>query len=202
MLNFRLSTRAYAPGRAIRGLTALTAALFVLACGQGPESTGREPSALPAKEENRGGTAGLQGEGVWYLDWDEGIEAAKKAAKPVVVNFHADWCGYCRAMDENTLRAPQITKMLASDWVAIRVDVEDRKTEGTFEGKRLPYSDLAQFLGVRGLPSFLFIDAQGGPIQVVSGYFSAQNFEFLLDYVRTGLYKGDMSLEEYIASRS
>ena len=37
----------------------------------------------------------------WY-SFNRGIEVAKNNKKPVLLFFYADWCGYCRKMENET----------------------------------------------------------------------------------------------------
>ncbi len=138
----------------------------------------------------------------WYHDWDEGLAAAKRENKPIIVDFYTDWCHWCTVMDEETFSAPAVMKAMNDDWVKIKINAEDNNTKGTFRDKTLPYSNLAQAFGVRGYPSYLFFDKEGQPITVISSYFEKEKFLPILEYFEKELYAEEVNLQEYIESNS
>ena len=139
----------------------------------------------------------------WYHDWDEGMAAAKKAEKPVLVDFYTDWCKWCEVMDEKTFSAPEIMKIFASDWITIKINAEENRKSGTFKDENLTYSKLAMTLGVRAFPSYLFIDKEGEIVNIVTGFKEKKQFSAILDYFKNEIYKKDEKFQkEYIESRS
>ncbi len=61
-----------------------------------------------------------------YNDFDKGIAAAKKANKPVMVDFTGWACVNCRKMEENVWSEPQIHEILKNDYILISLYVDDR----------------------------------------------------------------------------
>jgi len=137
----------------------------------------------------------------WYTNWNAGLAQAKKEGKPVIVDFYAEWCKWCKVMDEKTFSAPEIKKMFAADWVTIRIDTEDSNSKGTFKDKTMSYRELAGAFKVKGLPSFLFIAKDGEPVKVIPGYIEKDEFRLLLDYFKDEIYK-KITFPEYKKSRS
>jgi len=138
----------------------------------------------------------------WYHDWDKGIEAAKREAKPVLIDFFAEWCKWCHVMDEQTFSAPEIKNRFSKNWVTIRVNTEDRNRYATYDGKSMSYQDLSGYFQVTGLPSYLFMDKDGKPIHLLPGYVPKEQFGPLLDYMKDELYKKKVNFSDYLKSVS
>ncbi len=67
--------------------------------------------------------------------------------RPILVDCWATWCKNCTAMEQGTLRDPQVVEAL-KDFTVIRLQAEDMK-----ELKSLP-----GFTDIRGLPAFLIFE--------------------------------------------
>lgn len=79
-------------------------------------------------------------------------EAIKQAnGKPIFIDFYADWCASCKAMDKGLLKKANIQKAL-SDFVIIKADV-------TRLGA--PEKEMLQSYGVVAPPTFIFLDRYG-----------------------------------------
>ncbi|WP_406823439.1 protein-disulfide reductase DsbD family protein [Pedobacter sp. KACC 23697] len=63
-----------------------------------------------------------------YFDYDEGMAAAKKLNKPVMIDFTGHACVNCRKMEANVWPDQDVYKMLSNDYVLIQLYVDD-KTE-------------------------------------------------------------------------
>lgn len=138
----------------------------------------------------------------WYHDWDEGIAAARVEKKPILVDFYASWCHWCRKMDETTFSAQPIKEIFASDWITIKVNTEDQARQGTFQDRTFSYRDLAGAFGVQGLPSLLFINKEGEPVTVIPGFMDESKLRIVLEYMKNELYRREIDLGAFIRSKS
>lgn len=80
-------------------------------------------------------------------------DAKAKAAeegKLFFVDFHAKWCAPCKWMDETTFADKDIAKMLNSNFISLKVDIDE------FEG-----FDLKQKYKIKYLPTILIFNAEG-----------------------------------------
>lgn len=58
------------------------------------------------------------------LTKDNFDETVQNADKPVLVDFWAEWCSYCRKLDPTLT---QLAKKHESDWIIGRVNVDEEK---------------------------------------------------------------------------
>lgn len=61
-----------------------------------------------------------------FTDYDEGLAAARKAGKPVFLDFTGLACANCRKMEANVWSDPQVLQRLGNDFVKISLYVDDR----------------------------------------------------------------------------
>ncbi|MCE5251178.1 thioredoxin fold domain-containing protein [bacterium] len=180
------------------------ASAFFFACGSGNKTPEADQNTAPKPlqlAQNTTAEQQAQVDFTWFTDWDKGIEEAKKTKKPVVVDFYADWCVYCKKMDKETFSAPEIKKRLADGWIGIRLNAEKGDLSGTYDGKTMTYPQLTQYFGVTGFPSFLFIDKELKPMRPVPGFIEKDTFGPMLDFIKDEVYKKNVSFQDYMKSR-
>ena len=122
---------------------------------------------------------GLQG----YFKLEEGLEAARKAGKPVFVDITGHGCVNCREMESRVWSNPQVLKMLQEDFVIValytddktRLDAEDQITDAQ-TGK--VYKDLGRAnsyiartnWNVNAQPNYVLLSPSGELLVPVRGY--------------------------------
>ena len=126
---------------AIRGIQCLSP---IPVCAMGDSESAQiqeETETVPAKPPE------IQ----WIHSEPEGLALAKKTEKPLLIDFRADWCVYCRQMERTTLRDERVIQALGR-FVTVKVDV----TRYTPQGQAA-----AEKYNIVGIPAFIFIDSQG-----------------------------------------
>lgn len=94
----------------------------------------------------------------WHSSLRTAQAAAAETDRLLFVDLFADWCGWCRVLDEEVFESPAFDR-LARELVLVRLDVEDRA-----EGSRTQ----ARY-GVSGLPTTLILDPSGVEVGRVTG---------------------------------
>ncbi len=63
----------------------------------------------------------------WQKDIFAAHEVSLKTGKPMLFVFGADWCSYCKKLEEHTLGHPGMTKYVNSSFVPVHLDFDREK---------------------------------------------------------------------------
>lgn len=144
-------------------------------------------SEKPKKEQNE------------KIDWqayDIGLKKALDEDKHVFIDFTAKWCGYCRKMEREVFTDPRIIDLLNNDFVPVRVDGESRK-ELDIDGYKITERNLTvREYGVRGYPTFWFLESDGSKIGPLGGYRTTEFMLEALNYVKERRYDSTATEEK------
>ena len=119
----------------------------------------------------------------WHA-YGKGMDLGKDQNKKVLINFYADWCGYCRKMDKETYRDRAVVDYMKDHFIAIKVN-SDRE------------GDTASKYRVQGLPSTWFITESGEKISNLPGFVPPDLFIRILEYIQTDSYE-KMSFKKFL----
>lgn len=76
--------------------------------------------------------------GDWGDSYAKGLQLAREQKRLLLVDFSAEWCGWCRKMDHDVYASEQVKSTL-KDFVCVKVDVDhDARTAAAFEIGSLP----------------------------------------------------------------
>ena len=91
--------------------------------------------------------------------------------KPVILMFTADWCGPCQSLKAGVLSHPAVLDRLERMCRFRTVDLT------VWKG---PAAATAKHYGVRGVPTLMFVDADG---REVSRYNGARDYQYFLRWI-------------------
>ncbi len=95
----------------------------------------------------------------WEKNFDEALRKARRAGKPIIVDFWADWCGWCHRLDKTTYADPWVARK-AQEFVAAKVDTEGSRKE----------RETAIRYQVASLPTIVFLSPSGRQLGRVNGF--------------------------------
>lgn len=113
---------------------------------------------------------------IQWQPYQKGIELGKSQSKKIFLNFYADWCRYCKQMDQQTFTDDSIINYLNEYFISIRVDSDKQQK-------------LAMAYNVRGLPVSWFIAENGKEIGALPGYLPPDRLLAFLKFIHTDSYK-------------
>jgi YHS domain-containing protein/thiol-disulfide isomerase/thioredoxin len=103
------------------------------------------------------------GSEAWRHNFEQAEAEARQRGLPILVHFHAKWCGPCRKMDQMVLNDPQVVRQLRAGVVAVKVDNDERP-------------DLVKRFHVDMLPADLFLDPKGFVLDRFTGERDRQTY--------------------------
>ena len=136
-------------------IAAAAALVITTSCSQ-PEPT----PAAPVETVTNHATVTLK----WEKDISVALERARNEGKPVLVNFYAEWCVWCKRLESTTLRDAKVASVLDQKVVPLSLDVDAWGKE------------LSNEYGVHDLPTIVVLDAEGKELGRIPGYMPPDSF--------------------------
>ncbi|HRX51626.1 MAG TPA: thioredoxin family protein [Candidatus Krumholzibacteria bacterium] len=127
-------------------------------------------------------------DGIRWFSYEDGLKRAAETGRPIVIDFHADWCKWCKELDKKTFTDPRVIQAMNERFVPVSVDTEaDKATAAKYQ--------------VQSLPTMWFLTHEGERIDALPGFVDADNFTIILDYIASGSYK-TTDFQTFYESRS
>jgi len=124
-------------------------------------STAGKTTGVAANGSAGGATLAAADGWIWN-DPDAALARAKAEDKPILIDFWASWCVWCKKMDDETYPDARVKKAL-SGYVLLKIDVD-----------RMP--DLQKQFQAEGLPTTVIVDKNGKEIKRTVGYQTPDQF--------------------------
>lgn len=115
-----------------------------------------------------------------HIRWAESFQASKARAlteaRPMLVDFGADWCGACQELDRDVLSDPRVVAE-ARRFVTVRIDLSaDKATDEKWE--------LLKAYQQPGLPLVVLHHSDGSEAARITGLVESEEFLSMMDAVR------------------
>lgn len=121
----------------------------------------------------------------WYSH-AEGQVLGKIEHKKLFIHFWAEWCRYCKKMQQETFKDPAVISYLNTYFIPIKVNVEqERQTAAQYN--------------VRPIPDNWFLAPNGERISNQPGFIEPEIFFKILEYIHTDSYL-DTSFTKFLQS--
>jgi thiol:disulfide interchange protein DsbD len=99
-------------------------------------------------------TMAMRGPGVtWKPYVEDTLKEAQSLKRPVIIDFYATWCTPCRELEEVTFHQPDVARLAEKNFTMVKVDVT--------KGGNPYYEELLRKYSVKGVPTIIFLDADG-----------------------------------------
>jgi len=125
-------------------------------------------------------------------DLREELNTARAAGQQgLLLFFEMDECPFCARMKDTVFNQIKVQEAVKPHFLVLPIDIEGDVELVDFKGNTLSSKDFSQKLHrVRATPVMIFYDLQGETLYRHTGPTKdAQEFLWLVDYVRTGQYK-------------
>ncbi|MBI4605146.1 MAG: thioredoxin family protein [Planctomycetes bacterium] len=99
----------------------------------------------------------------WAKSFAEAREASSKAGKPLLVDFEAEWCGFCKKLDRETYSDERVIRKVRERFLAVKVDVDVEP-------------ELAKKHRIEGLPTIVVLSPSGEELQRIQGFRAPELF--------------------------
>jgi thioredoxin-related protein/YHS domain-containing protein len=93
----------------------------------------------------------------WSTDIEGSLQQAADSGRPVLMEFTADWCMYCKRMEKTTFVDPRVVSFVNQHYVAVRIDADEHK-------------QLVTDLDIKGLPAILVVSPTLQIIERIPGF--------------------------------
>ena len=136
-----------------------------------------------------------QNKAINWLTFEQLEDSLAVKPKKVFIDFYADWCAYCKKMDEVAYKDPRVISILNTDYYAVKMNAEasreiifdgQRFTNKQFGKKRYPVHEIALLLGSRegipfSLPAIVILDESFTITKRYFEYLSPKKMQMVLD---------------------
>jgi thiol:disulfide interchange protein DsbD len=135
----------------------LVAVLAVLSCGGAREEAPAPVVDLAVRSHSEVDVR-------WEREWEVAFDRARSENKPVLVNFSAEWCVWCKHLETVTFADSKVGAMLAGRVVPLNIDVDAASPE------------LLRSQRIEAPPTIVVLDIDGQELGRIAGYMPPTGF--------------------------
>jgi thiol:disulfide interchange protein len=100
----------------------------------------------------------------WEKEWAAAFDRARAENKPVLVNFSAEWCVWCKHLETVTFADSKVATLLAGRVVPLNIDIDAAAP------------DLLRERRIEAPPTIVLIDIEGRELGRIPGYMPPTGF--------------------------
>ena len=133
-----------------------------------------------------------------FHDYEEGMEAARKAGKPVLVDFSGYGCVNCRKMEAAVWTQSEVRQIIDNDYILIELMVDDKTPLPEIQeveengktvklrtiGDKWSYLQRTKF-GANAQPFYVLLDGEGMPLN--RSYSYNEDVKAYVEFLNAGL---------------
>jgi thiol:disulfide interchange protein DsbD len=133
-----------------------------------------------------------------YTDYDEGLAAARRSGKPVLVDFSGFGCVNCRKMEASVWTDPKVKAIIENDYILVSLMVDDKTPLATpitvtengkqrtlkTVGDKWSYLQRYKF-GANAQPFYVLVDADGQPL--AGSYAYNEDVDAYVNFLQKGV---------------
>lgn len=147
---------------------------------------------------------------IQWLTFEEALKLNETAPKKIFIDFYTDWCGWCKVMDKNTFKDPNVIKLMNKYFYPVKFNAEQRAPID-FKGKTYTFIDqggrgyhelaAAIMQGQLSYPTFMFLTPDFQIITPLQGYVKKEDFEPIVNFLGQDFFlpEKNMVWEDYKA---
>lgn len=143
---------------------------------------------------------------IHWLTMEEAYQLQQKNPKKIIVDIYAEWCGWCKRMDNTTFQEPAVIRYINDNFYAVKLDAETKRTiklgDESFNYRsngRGGMNELAMELAGNqlSLPTVVLLNEKLSNRLVAQAYQSPTDMDAILHYYASGAYDKGMDWEQY-----
>ncbi|MCB4792143.1 MAG: thioredoxin family protein [Elusimicrobia bacterium] len=116
----------------------------------------------PPLTEPENAAENTQKEGIsWVYDISQGLKLANETNRPLMVDFMAPWCTWCKKLDKDVYTNINVVNA-SKDFINVKIDTDK-------------FPEVSGKYGITGLPTIIFLNKNGDVIEKIIGYSDSQN---------------------------
>ncbi|MCD6101900.1 MAG: DUF255 domain-containing protein [Candidatus Cloacimonetes bacterium] len=140
-----------------------------------------------------------------HINWfgfEEGLAKAEAEGKDIIIDFYTDWCKWCKVMDESTFSESEVIQFMGENFIPIRIEADDNQKQVEFQNHTFTLRQLTSAFGIKGFPSYGFLNENAQIITVVPGYIKKDMFMNILRYIHLKCYEKQISFDDFVNGKS
>ena len=99
----------------------------------------------------------------WASNLQTALKSAAKANKLLLVDFTADWCGWCKKLETDVFNKSEFKTYVKTRYQLVRLNADK-------------YKDLVAKYKVTGFPTILVLSSKGVEVKRIVGYLKLKDF--------------------------